>query len=178
VKPVQATEASHLNYVACDTNSWEQAAMFHLEKLAQQDGVLCYARNDHLEFNIPYEMYGYSHVYEPDFLVKLKTGVTVILEIKGQEHETTEAKHQAARRWMSAVNNWARLGEWEFLVCREPQLLAAGLRRLIGARRERLRLVADQLQMQAEQELSRLHGLGWTQTDFAGALQRLLEEEK
>ena len=34
VKPVQTTEASHLNFVACDTNSWEQAAVFQLEKLA------------------------------------------------------------------------------------------------------------------------------------------------
>ena len=43
VKPVQATMASHLNYVACDTNSWEQAAAFQLEELAKEGTVLCYA---------------------------------------------------------------------------------------------------------------------------------------
>jgi type III restriction enzyme len=127
VKPVQITQASHLNLVACDTNSWEQAAVFQLEKLAKEGVVICYARNDRLEFNIPYEVYGNPQVYEPDFLVKLATGVTLILEIKGQPHADTDAKHQAARRWLSAVNHWGRLGKWGFLVCRDPQRLAQKL---------------------------------------------------
>jgi type III restriction enzyme len=131
VKPVQATHASHLNYVACDTDSWEQAAVFQLEKLAMKGLVLCYARNDHLEFNIPYELYGNQHVYEPDFLVKLKNNVTIVLEIKGQEPSGTEAKHQAARRWVTAVNNWGKLGKWEFLVCRDPQRLSEEIEDLI-----------------------------------------------
>ena len=67
VKPVQLTGASHLNFVACDTNSWEQAATFQLEKLAKEGVVFCYARNDRLEFNIPYELYGNPQVYEPRF---------------------------------------------------------------------------------------------------------------
>jgi len=49
VKPVQATQKSHINFVACDTNSWEQAAMFQLEASPH---VICYAKNDRLEFNI------------------------------------------------------------------------------------------------------------------------------
>jgi type III restriction enzyme len=124
VKPVQATVASHLNFVACDTTSWEQAAVFQLEELAKKGEVVCYARNDRLEFNIPYELYGNQHAYEPDFLVKLADGHTLVLEIKGQTHEDTDAKHQAAQRWVSAVNHWGRLGRWKFLVCREPQHLA------------------------------------------------------
>jgi hypothetical protein len=36
--------------------SWEQAATFQLERLAKDGAVLCYARNDHVEFNIPYEL--------------------------------------------------------------------------------------------------------------------------
>ena len=124
VKPVQATSVSHLNFVACDTNSWEQAAVFQLERLAEEGIVSCYARNDRLEFNIPYELYGNPQVYEPDFIVRLGSAVSVVLEIKGQSHDDTEAKHQAAQRWVSAVNQWGRLGEWDFLVCREPQRLA------------------------------------------------------
>jgi len=31
------------------------------------------------------------------------------------------AQLQAGRRWVSAVNRWSRLGEWDFLVCRDPQ---------------------------------------------------------
>ena len=109
VKPVVITQASHLNLVACDTDSWEQATVFQLEKLAKEGIVTCYARNDRLEFNIPYEIYGNPRVYEPDFLVKLPSPLTVILETKGQSHEDTEAKHQAAHRWVSAVNHWGRL---------------------------------------------------------------------
>lgn len=41
VKPVQMTGASHLNFVACDTGSWEQAATFQLEKLAKEGVVYC-----------------------------------------------------------------------------------------------------------------------------------------
>jgi type III restriction enzyme len=90
VKPIQATQKSHINRVACDTGSWEQAAMFQLEVSIC---VLCYVRNDRLEFNIPYELYGLPHVYEPDFLVRLTDGVTLVLEIKGQFHGDTQAKH-------------------------------------------------------------------------------------
>jgi type III restriction enzyme len=130
VKPVQVTGASHLNFVACDTNSWEQAATFQLEKLAKEGVVFCYARNERLEFNIPYELFGNPQAYEPDFLVRLANGVTLILEIKGQLHGDTAAKHQAARRWVEAVNNWGKLGRWAFLTCYEPQKLGAKLRSL------------------------------------------------
>lgn len=123
VKPVQATVASHLNFVACDTDSWEQAAMFQLEKMAKTGLVTSYVRNDRLEFNIPYELYGTPQVYEPDFIVRLATGVHLVLEIKGQDIGATDAKHQAARRWVSAVNHWGRLGRWASLVCRDPQRL-------------------------------------------------------
>jgi len=137
IKPVQATEASHLNFVACDTDSWEQAAVFQLEKLAKDGMAYCYARNDHLEFNIPYELYGMSHVYEPDFLVKLTTDVTVILEVKGQTHGDTATKHQAAQRWVKAVNHWGNLGEWDFLVCREPQRLSQNFHELNAVRKQK-----------------------------------------
>ena len=132
VKPVQIADVSHLNYVACDTGSWEQAAVFQLEKLAKEDVVFSYVRNDRLEFNIPYELYGNPQVYEPDFIVRLRNDVSVVLEIKGKSFEDTDAKHQAAKRWVSAVNHWGKLGEWKFLVCREPQQLGDGFAKLIG----------------------------------------------
>ena len=40
-----------------------------------------------MEFNIPYEFYGTLQVYEPDFLVCLRNGMMVVLEIKGQPRE-------------------------------------------------------------------------------------------
>ncbi|MBM3148620.1 MAG: hypothetical protein FJZ88_01145 [Chloroflexi bacterium] len=33
------------------------------------------------------------------------------------------AKHQAAKRWVSAVNNWGQMGQWTFHVCKDPQML-------------------------------------------------------
>jgi type III restriction enzyme len=120
VKPVQATQKSHLNFVACDTNSWEQAAMFQLEA---SKNVICYVRNDRLELNIPYDLYGNSQFYQPDFVVKLLNGVTLILEVKGQVRDDTDSKHQGAKRWVNAVNNWGKLGRWDFHVCRDPQML-------------------------------------------------------
>jgi type III restriction enzyme len=123
VKPVVATQASHLNSVACDTGSWEQAAVFQLERLAQHGIVHSYVRNDRLEFNIPYELYGIAHVYEPDFIVQLRNKQNLVVEIKGQTPIGTEEKHEAARRWARAASRWGKLGQWEFLVCRDPQKL-------------------------------------------------------
>ena len=134
VKPVQATRASHLNFVAADTDSWEQAAALQLEMLASEGLVVCYARNDHLELNVPYEFFGQPRVYEPDFLVRMRDGLQLLLEIKGQSMLETEAKHQAAKRWVSAVNHWGQLGRWHFEVCWEPQRLAQTLRALTSKR--------------------------------------------
>ena len=55
----------------------------------------------------------------------------MILEIKGYERDRDRAKYAAAKRWVSAVNNWNRAklgdeeqrGEWAFYVCKNPQRL-------------------------------------------------------
>jgi len=132
VKPVQATARSQINFVACDTGSWEQAATFQLEAAALAGHVVCYARNERMEFNIPYEFEGLGRVYEPDFLVRLIDGVTLIVEVKGQFHEETEMKHQATDQWLRAVNRWGQLGKWDFLLCRDPQRLGAMLAERLG----------------------------------------------
>jgi type III restriction enzyme len=128
VRPCISTAKSHINLVVADTESWEQAAVFQLE---ESPAVTAYARNDHLEFTIPYEFEGVAHSYTPDFLVRLIDGSTVILEIKGRETEEDRAKHQAARRWVAAVNHWGRLGRWTFHVCRDPQELGTALAGLL-----------------------------------------------
>lgn len=102
----------------------------------------------------------------------------MVLEIKGKSHEDTDAKSQAAKRWVSAVNYWGRLGEWEFLVCREPQSLGQELTKQVAVRTERVRKTAASLQTRAEEELKRLRTLGWTQADFAKALRGLLENKE
>ena len=114
------TERSQINQVVLDTETWESSACFRLE---QSDVVDYYVRNDHLGLGIPYEYTDISHSYEPDFIVRLKNEVNLIVEIKGHETEQDRAKHDGARRWVSAVNNWNELGKWDFHVCRDPQLL-------------------------------------------------------
>ncbi|MGE5486806.1 MAG: BPTD_3080 family restriction endonuclease [bacterium] len=115
-----ATVKSHIDQVVLDNLLWEASASFRLESSA---AVAFYARNDHLGLTIPYEYMGIDHAYEPDFLVRLANGLTVVLEIKGYEDDQTKAKHTAAKRWVEAVNNWGQLGTWVFHVCRNPQLL-------------------------------------------------------
>jgi type III restriction enzyme len=119
-RPCHGTQKSHIDQVVLDNLSWEASAGFRLES---SNTVHFYARNDHLGLTIPYEYMGIDHAYEPDFLVRLGNDVTLILEIKGFEDDQTKAKHNAAKRWVSAVNNWAQLGKWDFHVCRNPQVL-------------------------------------------------------
>jgi len=121
VKQVIGTTRSHVNWAVCDTNSWEQAVVFALE--AARDRVVAFVKNDHLEFVIPYEFLGVAHAYFPDFIVRLTDGTHIVLEVKGQQSAQDNAKHQAAARWVSAVNRWGQLGRWDFAVCRDPQTL-------------------------------------------------------
>jgi len=135
-RPVFATMASHIGHVVADTSAWEQSAAFRLEQAAQRGLIRCYARNEGLGLSIPYEFLGVDHGYEPDFLVRMATpegepDFTLVLEVKGMEDNLTAAKHDGARRWVRAVNNWGRLGRWEFHVCRNPQVLESELAYLV-----------------------------------------------
>jgi type III restriction enzyme len=119
----------HINQVGLDTTTWEQSAAFRLE---QSDVVAFSTRNDHLEFVIPYEYQGINHGYTPDYLVRLSSGVTLILEIKGYEDDQDRAKHQAAQRWKAVVNRRGQLGPWDFHVYCNPQMLGRELEWLCG----------------------------------------------
>jgi type III restriction enzyme len=135
-RAVVATVHSHINQVVGDTGTWEQIATFKLEEAVQQGSVGFYARNEGMGLTIPYDFMGVDHAYEPDFLVRMAGSdgldLTLVLEIKGFEDDQTKAKHAGARRWVSAVNNWGRLGQWSFHVCRNPQVLDRELAYLSG----------------------------------------------
>jgi len=117
---VHSTQRSHVNAVVLDS-TWEQTAAFYLEM--QTDHVFSYVRNDRPFLLIPYEYEGAQHHFEPDYVVRLQNGQTLILEMKGEEDDQDRQKYQAARRWVAAVNHWGRLGAWDFAVCRDPQML-------------------------------------------------------
>lgn len=120
-RPTKQTIKSHVSHVVLDTKTWERSVAFHLE---QSELVTSYVRNDHLDFTIDYEFNGSQYSYMPDFLVKLKNGITLILEIKGFEDEQARAKHEAAKRWCDAVSAWGEMGEWKFVICKDPTKLA------------------------------------------------------
>lgn len=120
IASVQANNNGHVSHVVLDTKTWERSVAFHLE---QSHLVESYVRNDHLDFSIDYEFNGSQHSYMPDFLVKLKNGITLILEVKGFEHEQARAKHEAVKRWCAAVSVWGEMGEWKFDICKDPKKL-------------------------------------------------------
>jgi type III restriction enzyme len=133
-RPCHGTQKSHVNQVVLDTRTWESSVAFRLEA---SDAVERYVRNDHLGLLIPYEFQGVDHAYEPDFIVRLTSGLTVLLEVKGFEDAQTTAKHHAARRWVDAVNNAKEHGDWKFHTCRDPQILEKELSYLASATGER-----------------------------------------
>ena len=175
VKPVVATRASHVNFVACDTARWEQIAAGQLERLARDGVVRSYVRNDRLEFVIPYSFYDHERGYEPDFIAHLENGVRLVVEIKGLDRPETAAKHEAAKRWVRAVNRWRRLGEWDFLVCRDPNGLGDRVRERVAARKQRIRAESEAVVERALREGERLKAAGWTREDFVRDLHALFD---
>ncbi|MEA1946842.1 MAG: DEAD/DEAH box helicase family protein [Thermodesulfobacteriota bacterium] len=119
-RQAKQTIKSHVSHVVLDTKTWERSVAFHLE---QSELVESYVRNDHLDFTIDYEFNGSQHSYMPDFLVRLKNGTNLILEVKGFEDEQARAKHEAAKRWCDAVSDWGEMEKWKFDVCRDPKKL-------------------------------------------------------
>jgi type III restriction enzyme len=129
VRPTVGTTKSHVSHVVLDAPKWEHSVAFQLERLPE---VVTYARNDHLDFTIPYEWQGIHHEYHPDYLVRLQRDkekeIKVVLEVKGFETEQDRQKATAAKRWVGAVNHHGEFGRWAYLVCRDPQRLRTLLR--------------------------------------------------
>jgi hypothetical protein len=122
---VLALTKSHLN-LAPLYSEWEQEA---IEVMEDMDAVECYVATDRsVGLTIPYEYESNPHQYFPDFVVRMRGGQLVLLEIKGRGGELWAedrvlAKNAAAKKWVAAVNNAKRWGQWEFEICRDLTLL-------------------------------------------------------
>jgi type III restriction enzyme len=136
VRQCMGTTKSHISHVVLDAPEWEHSVAYQLERIPE---VIAYARNDHLDFTIPYEYQGVRHEYRPDFLIRWRREdgreVKIVLEVKGFETEQDRQKEAAAKRWVRAVNHHGEFGQWAFVVCRDPQALThilreAGMREL------------------------------------------------
>ncbi len=115
-KPCKAAKKSHINYCVFDS-AWEDSAAF---ELGRNEVVTAWAKNDHLGFEVLYTYQGVVRKYRPDYLVQLKSGKTLVLEIKGQQEDQDNAKHSYMKQWIEAVNIDSRFGCWQFNVSRTP----------------------------------------------------------
>jgi type III restriction enzyme len=116
---------SHLNRVVQDSG-WESKLADVLEHMPE---VVSYAKNQGLNFKIPYTYEGRAGNYVPDFLIRLRdsssTGpddlLTLVLEVSGEPKKEKQAKVATAEHlWTEAVNNWGGLGRWAFLEVTDP----------------------------------------------------------
>lgn len=74
--------------------------------------MAAWAKNDHLSFQILYLWGGSKRKFVPDFLIRYKSGKTLVLEIKGQDTDQDKAKRVALAQWVDAVNAHGGFGTW------------------------------------------------------------------
>ena len=124
MRPCHGTAKSDASHVA-EHSRWEHTVAFYLEN---SPDVISYVKNDHLDFVIPYELYGARHNYLPDHLIRLRRNggseLNLILEVKGFESEADRQKQTTAEQWVRAVNHHGGFGTWEFAVSREPHRIS------------------------------------------------------
>lgn len=82
--------------------------------------IATYAKNDHLGFQLHYLWNGVRRRYLPDFLIRLASGKTLILEIKGEDSEQNRAKRAALAIWVQVVNAKGGFGLWSWDVAFQP----------------------------------------------------------
>jgi type III restriction enzyme len=120
------TAKSHLSHAVCDSGLERKMCAV----LDANDEVVAWVKNHKLFLEIPYLYMGLTYRYRPDFVVILKSGLTVLLEGKGDPDEKDDAKATAARRWVEAVNAWGGLGTWVHAICYDAGNLADQLQEL------------------------------------------------
>jgi type III restriction enzyme len=106
-KELHNAQRCHLNAAVFDFG-WEREAG---DLLDSHPAVSAWVKNDRLGLVIPYRKEGTPRKYLPDFIVDLKNGGRLAVEIKGQAGDAA-IKKAAAERWCSAVNNDGRYGRW------------------------------------------------------------------
>lgn len=107
-KPCHTAERSHINFCVYD-GSWEASEAFELDHSPYVDA---WAKNDHLGFEVLYVYRGVVRKYYPDYLVRLKSGDMLVLEVKGQPDQQSRTKRHALEQWAHAVNQHGGFGRW------------------------------------------------------------------
>ena len=115
-KPCNMTNRNHINFCVHE-GTWEATTAYELEHNAK---VQAWAKNDHLGFEINYAFNGVARKYRPDYLVKLKGGTTLILEVKGRENPEVAVKRKYLQEWISAINSNGGFGFWAEDIVSDP----------------------------------------------------------
>ncbi len=123
------TQKSHISHAMCDSGLERKICAV----LDRDDNVVSWVKNHKLYLEIPYQYFGNTYRYRPDFIVRLSNGKTLLVEGKGVATEQDDAKTTAARRWVQAVNNWGQLGIWDYELVFDANDLPEVLERHSGA---------------------------------------------
>jgi type III restriction enzyme len=118
-KPTYAThpDRCHVSHVVLDSD-WEAKMAQTLEDL---DEVAAYVKNQGVQFTIPYTLNGDEKHYYPDYLVRCRSGVNLIVEVSGEGRKDKAAKVNAAKAlWVPAINNHGGFGRWAFVEITDP----------------------------------------------------------
>ncbi len=121
-KAVWKTDArkSHISHVTLDSE-WEGELARVLEAHPR---VIAYAKNQGMQFEVPYRIGRSVRRYIPDFLVRLDLGggevVTLVLETKGFRGLDAQLKADTMHTlWVPGVNVLGTHGRWTFAEFRE-----------------------------------------------------------
>lgn len=115
-RPCEPAVHSHINLCVFDSR-WEASEAFELDR---NSNVSAWVKNDHLGFEIVYIFRGVVLKYRPDYLVRLKNGKTLVLEVKGQMTQQDGTKRDFLREWVEAVNAHGAFGPWTSDVSLNP----------------------------------------------------------
>ncbi|MBI4848684.1 MAG: DEAD/DEAH box helicase family protein [Nitrospirae bacterium] len=115
-KPCEDFRKSHINFTVVDSN-WEY---LEAKTISDSSAVESFVKNDHLGFTILYNHQGVIRRYFPDFIIKLKNSVHLILETKGQDTEQDKTKRAFLDEWCKAVNQHGSFGKWSWAVSFDP----------------------------------------------------------
>lgn len=115
-RPCTPTMRSHINVCVHDS-SWEAAEAFELD---HNPAVTAWVKNDHLGFEILYIHNGVVRKYRPDFIIRMDSGVHLVLEVKGQDSDENRTKRRFLDEWVKAVNAQGDFGRWAWDVSLDP----------------------------------------------------------
>jgi type III restriction enzyme len=115
-RPCEHTQRSQISHCVFDS-TWEASDAFELDR---NENVAAWAKNDHLGFEILYIFDGVVRKFRPDFLVRLTSGLMLVLEVKGEETPRDKTKRRFLAEWVKAVNQHGEFGRWTSDVAYDP----------------------------------------------------------